>query len=230
MQRGRHSSAWKNVVLSRDQQFVLKRTALLREAARAFSAHGYHDTSLDDVARTLGVTKAALYYYVKNKQEILFECHMQAQDLGDQALQHSEQNGRTGRDKIILLARKYIELITSEMGSFAVLGEFDALDATNRAIIARRRDKFDRHFRKLVSEGMRDGSIRTVDPKLTVFFFMGAINWMTRWFRPDGPLAGEEIARHFGDFLEMAIRSGTEPPPRPAVSRRAPAGRSKARA
>lgn len=207
MQRGRHSAAWKNVVLSRDQQFALKRAALLREAGRAFSAQGYHDTSLDDVAKTLGVTKAALYYYVKNKQEILFECHMQAQDLGDTALEYSEQNGRTGREKILLLARKYIELITGEMGSFAVLGEFDALDAENRTIIARRRDKFDRHFRRLVSDGIADGSIRTVDPKLTVFFFMGAINWMTRWFRPDGPLPGEEIAQHFADLLDKAISS-----------------------
>lgn len=220
MRRGRHSSAWKDVVLSRDQQFALKRAALLRQAARAFSAHGYHDTSLDDVAKTLGVTKAALYYYVKNKQEILFECHMQAQDLGVTALQCSEQNGRTGRDKILLLATKYIELITNEMGSFAVLSEFDALDAGNRAVIARRRDKFDRHFRKLVSEGIADGSIRAVDPKITVFFFMGAINWMTRWFRPDGPLPGKEIARHFTDLLDRAISAG-EPVPAANTAARA---------
>lgn len=223
MRRGRHSSAWKNVVLSRDQQFALKRAALLRQAARAFSAQGYHDTSLDDVAKTLGVTKAALYYYVKNKQEILFECHMQAQDLGETALQHSEQNGRSGRDKILLLATKYIELITSEMGSFAVLSEFDALDAENRTIIARRRDKFDRHFRKLVSEGIADGSIRAVDPKLTVFFFMGAINWMTRWFRPDGPLPGAEIARHFADLLDKAISAGPAEPAAKAARSRVPA-------
>lgn len=206
-QRGRHSSAWKNVVLSRDQQFSLKRTALLREAARAFSAQGYHDSSLDDVARTLGVTKAALYYYVKNKQEILFECHMLSQDLGDQALKHSEENGHTALEKIVLLGGRYIELMTSELGSCAVLGEFDALEPENRAIIARRRSKFDRHFRKLIRDGIRDGTIRAVDPKLTVFFFMGAINWMARWFRPEGNLTGEEIARHFVDFLKESIRS-----------------------
>jgi AcrR family transcriptional regulator len=208
VRRGRHALAWKNVVLSRDEQFALKRAALLRQAARAFSAHGYHDTSLDDVAKALGVTKAALYYYVKNKQEILFECHMQAQDLGVAALQFSEENGRTGRDKILLLATKYIELITSEMGSFAVLTEFDALDAGNRTVISRRRDKFDQQFRTLVNRGIADGSIRPIDAKLTVFFFMGAINWMTRWFSPDGPLTGKEIARHFADLLDKAISAG----------------------
>ena len=74
--RDRQLAAWNDTVQTRDQQFNLKRTALLKEAARAFSSQGYHATSLDDVAKTLGVTKPALYYYIKNKQEILFECHM----------------------------------------------------------------------------------------------------------------------------------------------------------
>lgn len=205
--RGRHASAWKSVVLSREQQFSLKRAALLREAGRAFSARGYHDTSLEEVARTLDVTKAALYYYVKNKQEILFECHMMSLDLGEEALKFCEKNGKTGLDKVLLLISKYVELITSEMGSFAVLGEFDALEPENKAIVARRRDKFDRHFRRLIAEGMADGTVRSVDPKLTVFFYMGAINWMTRWFRPDGPLPGEEIARSLVDLVRESIRS-----------------------
>jgi AcrR family transcriptional regulator len=178
---------------------------LVREAARAFSARGYHDTSLDDVAKALGVTKPALYYYVKNKQEILFECHMLSYDLGDQALEYGEKNGKTGFEKILLLVKNYIELITSEMGSSVVLVELDSLDAENRARVIRRRDKFDRYCRRLVAQGIKDGSIRSMDPKLTVFFFMGAINWMTRWFKTDGPLTGEQIAEHFADFLTAAI-------------------------
>ena len=205
--RGRHTSAWKNVVLSQEQQFSLKRAALLREAGRAFSIRGYHNTSLDEVARTLDVTKAALYYYVKNKQEILFECHMMSLDLGEEALKFCEQNGRNGLDKVLLLVGKYVELITSEMGSFAVLGEFDALEQENKATIARRRDKFDRHFRRLISQGIADGSVRSVDPKMTVFFYMGAINWMTRWFKPDGQLVGEQIARQLVDLIKEAIRA-----------------------
>lgn len=205
--RGRHASAWKSVVLSREQQFSLKRGALLREAGRAFSLRGYHNTSLEDVAKTLDVTKAALYYYVKNKQEILFECHMMSLDFGDEAMKYCEDHGKTGLEKILLLIDKYVRTITSEMGSFAVLGEYDALEPQNKAIIGKRRDKFDRGFRKLISEGIADGTVRAVDPKLTVFFFMGSINWMTRWFTPEGPLTGEQVARQLVDLVEGALRS-----------------------
>jgi AcrR family transcriptional regulator len=205
--RGRHASAWKSVVLSREQQFSLKRGALLREAGRAFSLRGYHNTSLEDVAKTLNVTKAALYYYVKNKQEILFECHMMSLDFGDEAMRYCEEHGKTGLEKILLLIDKYVKTITSEMGSFAVLGEYDALEQQNKAIIGKRRDKFDRGFRKLISEGIADGTVRLVDPKLTVFFFMGSINWMTRWFTPEGPLTGEQVARQLVDLIEKALSS-----------------------
>ncbi len=205
-QRGRKPSAWKNVAPSRDQLFALKRTALLREAARAFSARGYHDTSLDDVAKTLGVTKPALYYYVTNKQEILFECHMLAQDLGNVAYDYAVEHGTTGREKIVLVCRRYIELITSEIGSCAVLSEFAALEPKNRAVIAKRRDDFQKKFSELITEGIKDGSIREADPRMTVFFFMGAINWMTQWFRPDGDMSGEGIASVFSDLLEHALK------------------------
>ena len=204
--RGRHLSAWKNVAPSRDQLFQLKRTALLREAARAFSARGYHETSLDEVAKTLGVTKPALYYYVKNKQEILFECHMLALDLGDEALEYALKHGSTGRERIVLICRKYIELITSEIGACAVLSEFAALEMKNRAVIARRRRDFEMKFGQLLADGIEDGSVREIDPRTTVFFFMGAINWMTQWFRPDGDLSGEIMARQFAELLDHAIK------------------------
>src|SRR5690606_8412462 len=103
-------SAWSSVVASQDEQFRLKRNALLCEAARAFNERGFHNTSLDDVAALLGVTKAALYYYVSSKQELLFECHMLTYDLGGEALAYARENGRTGLQQACLVARRFIEL------------------------------------------------------------------------------------------------------------------------
>lgn len=208
MTRGRHTGAWKNVVLTMDEQFELKRVALLREAARAFNAKGYHDTSLVDVAKTLGVTKSALYYYVKNKEEILYECHLLSHRLGDQAVAYARERGKTGRERVILLARTYLELLTGEMGACAVLTEVDALSSEHRKLIRRRRDAFERDFRALLDEGVADGSVRAVSAKLTVFFFMGATNWLNRWFRPDGEFSGKEIAAQFADLLDHAVRRG----------------------
>ncbi len=143
------ASVWKDAVLSRDEQYDLKRKALIQEAARAFSARGYHDTSLVDVARELGVTKGALYYYVKSKQEILFECHMSSIELGDRAIAHARSIEGNGFDAAVALAHRYMELLVGEAGTLAVLTEFDALESENRKVVAAGRARFGGVLREL---------------------------------------------------------------------------------
>ncbi len=211
------------MVASQDEQFRLKRSALMREAAGAFNARGFHNTSLDDVAAALGVTKAALYHYVRSKQEILFECHMMAYDLGDQALAFAREHGRNGLARAGMVARRFVELYGGEMGRFAVLSEHDALDPDQRDAVLARRDAFDRSLRTIVEEGIADGSVRPLDAKLAVLFFMGAVNWMaTRWYRPDGPLSAAEIAAGFEDLFVSALRGEPGAGPRAAPRARGP--------
>ena len=205
--RPRKADAWKDAGQSRDEQFAAKRAALIRKAARAFSARGFYNTSLDDIAAELGVTKPALYYYVKNKEEILYACHQISNELGAQAMAYAESVAGNGLDRVVALARRYVELLTGEFGASAVLMEFDALQPENRKTIVAGRNRFDRRFRALIAKGVEDGSIRKVDPKLTVFFYMGSVNWMTRWFRPDGAFSGQEMADRFADYLRESIRA-----------------------
>jgi len=205
-QRGKRMPAWSDAIQSPDEQYELKRRALIHAAARAFNAHGYHNTSLDDVAAELGVTRAALYHYISSKEEILFECHMLAYDLGEQAIEYARANAKTGLERGCLMIRRFIELFNGSMGRVAVMSEHEPLEPTMQALIQKRRDEFDHEFRAIIESGIRDGSIRAVDPKLAVFFTMGAVNWMcTRWYRPDGPLSLEHIAASFEDMFRAAM-------------------------
>ena len=203
--RRSHSRAWANVVMGMDEHYALKRRALMNQAARAFSLNGYDATSLLDIAKIMGVTKTALYHYVTSKQEILLECHLLSHELGGQAIKYASAHGRGSLDTVHLLARKYIELLTGEIGSCAVLLEFNALTGENRALIARHRDNFERHVRNLVKAALAENNIKRRDPKLAVFFFMGAVNWLTRWYRPDGDFSGEFIAEQFSDMFVSTI-------------------------
>lgn len=208
-QRGKRVAAWSDAIQSPDQQYELKRRALIHAAARAFNAHGYHNTSLDDVAAELGVTRAALYHYIRSKQEILFECHMLTYDLGEQAIEYARAHAKNGLETGCLIIRRFIELFNGAMGRVAVMSEHQSLEPTMQALVQKRRDDFDHEFRSIIEAGIRDGSIRAVDAKLAVFFAMGAVNWMgTRWYRPDGPLSIEEIAASFEDMFRAAMSAG----------------------
>jgi AcrR family transcriptional regulator len=205
-------SAWQDTGLSRKEQFEKKRMALLRAAGRAFSRKGFHDTSLDEVAENLKVSKAALYYYFKSKHELLFECHKVSFEVGENAFRRAEAEGKNKLEVLRLFLRRYIEALTGTLGSCAVLLEVNALSPRDRSEILARRDAFGRKLRKLIADGVREGTFSPVDPKMTELFLMGSINWLTRWYSPEGPLSGAEIAEHFISLLFRGVMPREEAP------------------
>ncbi len=198
---------WKNAHKTNDEIQRLKRMAVLKEAGRAFSKYGYHNTSLDDVARALDIAKGTLYNYVRDKQEILFECHCLAQDIGDQAIERGTREGRTGAGKLTITLQTYIAAMFEDLGACAIIMEIDALRPTDRRKVVARRDAFEQNFVAMIEEGMRDGTLVRMDPKIAVFTFMGAINWMPRWFREDGRLTGPQLAAEVTRLLVDGLRA-----------------------
>ena len=194
-------SRWNDARLSRDRQREMKRNALLREAGRAFKQNGFHQTTLDDIAKALNVTKGALYHYVRNKHDILYRCHEWALELGDEALAHAQAEGIDGAGKVEVLVRHLVENLTGDLGEIAVLTEVEALHSEHRQIIQRRCDKFDRAFRKILEEGISDGSIRRCDARMAEFWIMGALNWIPKWYSPGGEQTTHELAAKFSDFV-----------------------------
>jgi len=207
---------WKNSLQTSDEIQKLKRDAVLREAGRAFSKHGYHNTSLDDVAKALGISKGTLYNYVRDKQEILYAFHQLAYDLSDRAFAHGRARGGSGADLLRNTLVHYIELLTNELGACGALIEVDALRPEDRAKAAERRNAFEKALIAIVEGGIRDGSIRPVDPKLAVFTFMGAINWLPRWYVPSGRLPGSVLAEQMADLLLSGLTAQAPHPPKAA--------------
>src|SRR4051812_23981980 len=152
----------------------MKRDAVIKEAGRAFSKRGYHNTSLDDVAKALQVSKGTLYNYVRDKQEILFECHEMALDIGERAFKVAKElhATHTGAEILEATLSHYIEMLTEELGACGVLMEVDGLRPEDREQVAKRRNVFEKNFVAIIQKGIKDGSVRDVDPKLAVFTFM----------------------------------------------------------
>jgi len=66
-------------------------------AAQIFNEIGFHATTLEEVAERRHVTKPTLYYYAKNKDEILFECVNIGLQMLQEAVDHERAGGRSGR-------------------------------------------------------------------------------------------------------------------------------------
>ena len=136
-----NASATIKAPFDRDKQFAAKRRAVILSAASAFRRRGYHNTSMVDIAKTLGLTKAALYYYVRNKEEILFESHLMAYDSMDKILKRP-QSGEDGLENLANVFREFVSLLTQS--GVSLLTDVDSLSGKSREQILARRGKIER--------------------------------------------------------------------------------------
>lgn len=189
----------------RDAQYRAKRRSVILSAASAFRKKGYHNTSMIEIAKSLGLTKAALYYYVRNKEEILFESHLMTYHSMDIILREDNSNHHSGLDSLEAIFRSFVGLLTQS--GVPMLTDVDSLTETHKAEVLTRRNTIERSVIKRVKVGQADGSIGDGDARLYVFFFMGALNWLNTWFDENGRMNGDDIADHFVMQLRRGIAS-----------------------
>jgi AcrR family transcriptional regulator len=185
---------------------ALKREAVILAAARAFRARGYHNTSLDDLAAGLGVTKPTLYLYVPNKEAILFECFRAGLAQIQDTLKECESARGPARERLFAFIRGYAAAIVGDFGWCMLRAEDQHLKTTMSRRIKLLKAGIDRRMRALIEAGVADGSIRDCDPKMTAFALAGALNWMGHWYREDATLKPAEIADRFIDVFNFGLR------------------------
>jgi TetR/AcrR family transcriptional regulator len=198
-------AAWGNVLPSQKERDELKRNSILLAAAHCFNRSGFHGTSMDDIAERLGVTKPALYRYVKNKHEVLAACFNLVMDMSFRHLEEGERTGRSGLDKLRVTIRGYLAELIGDFGHPVVILEEGALLPDQLRSLIRRRDQVERRYRALVEEGMRDGSIIPCNAKLAVFALFGAMNWVPKWYRQGGEWPAEFVAEELVQLITRAL-------------------------
>ena len=209
------ASAWR-AGRKRLRDHSVKRDAVIRVAARAFHERGFHNTSLDDIAAALEVTKPTIYYYVPNKEQLLFECFVAGLEPIHAALRDVKDSKAPARERLCAVLRQYVAAIASEFGWCMVRAEEQDLGENLSAQVRALKAIIDQGIRKLLREGMRDGSIETRDVKMSAFALAGAVNWIAHWYRDKQGLTPAQIGDAFVTFFEDGLR------PR-AARRKAPA-------
>ena len=185
----------------------LKRDAVRKTAAHLFLEHGYQKTSMSLLATRLKITKPALYYYFRNKEEILVECYRSGIAEIENNLGRLDPSAGTGFARLRLCILEYaIVVLTHEFGRCVAMIDDSELSAKTRRGVRDLKRKVDASFRTLIAEGIADGSIAECNPKLVSFAIAGAINWAGTWYKPAGELTPKQIAHAFTEVLTTGLQ------------------------
>jgi AcrR family transcriptional regulator len=178
-----------------------KRQAVLRAAVRMFNELGFHATSLEAVASSLGISKPTIYHYLGNKDQVLLECVSFGLDQLLQAAESARRQPGTGIERLRSFLLRYAEINMGDFGRCVIRTGEEALSPESRRRFRSLKRQIDLAMRKLIEEGIADGSIAPVDTKILAFTLAGALNWPARWYDASGPLSAEDLARQMVDLL-----------------------------
>lgn len=185
----------------RQQRYDEKQKKILENAARLFAQKGFGKVSLEEIGAKLKLSKASLYHYVKSKDDILFQLHLQAMDQIIEVLDNAMESDMAFPDKFKKVIRDMAGIATKEesLASYRLANRL--LPQKMRPTVMVKRNQVLESIHKLIQEGLEAGLIHCRDWKISVFAALGAMNWIPLWYSPKGPLSVDEIAQVMEEFI-----------------------------
>ncbi len=189
-----------------------RRRDIVATAAQLFETEGFATTSMERIARAVGLAKPSLYHYFASKDDILFAIHEEFINL---LIERQEQRAvaRLGPSQQLLeVFGDVFDLMDTHRGHVRVFFEhYRELPLAQQEVIKAKREAYERSIEEVIVDGNASGELRGVDPRLVTLALFGMSNWSYQWFRSGGPLTARQIAVQFWDYLMRGI--GNEPLP-----------------
>jgi AcrR family transcriptional regulator len=170
---------------NRGIQHEAKQSAILSRAAKLFNTKGARATTLSDVANKLGLTKTSLYYYVKTKEDLIFQCYDASMKHALRSLDEIEQETDDPLERTLRFMQSRIDSILQALQGnadyYAAPLELASLKPQHRdALTAEYLEMFKR-VRAYIREGIEAGSIRPCHSTTTTRALIGALDWSFYW-------------------------------------------------
>jgi len=188
----RRPTIWESVDM-RQEQYDAKRRLILKQAALLFANRGFHETTIDQIAEALNVTKPTIYYYIESKEDLLYQVAYTALADLNEALSRDQDAKLPAIDRLGQFFRMYGRLILSEFGVCLALVSDRSLNPQSRRKLRSLKKQFEITVQEILEEGRRDGTICVDDPKMFTFAIFGAFNWAPQWFSNTGPSTTDEV-------------------------------------
>lgn len=182
---------------------------VLQSAANIFFAKGFHATSIEDVARDVGMLKGSLYYYIKSKDDLLFQLLLAGIEDGDAFIARQIDPSRDPVEQLDRAIRAQIDYIIQNKVPFGLfLHEFDSLSGKRQHKLISVMSRYNSRFVELVRRGQQQGKLIDGEPWLIVNGILGMCNWLYRWYDTDHVSGPEQIKQV---FLRMILRGICKP-------------------
>ncbi|WP_046468907.1 TetR/AcrR family transcriptional regulator [Allosalinactinospora lopnorensis] len=163
-------------------------------AVQVFNERGYDGTSMEDLARALGVTKSAIYHHFAGKSELLRQSLDRALDALFAVTREPAATSGPAIDRLEHVLRRSVHVLADQLPHVTLLLRVRGNTDVEQHALERRRE-FDHFVGDLVREGVAAGDVRPdIDPAVAVRLLFGMVNSIAEWYRPGHGIDAPELA------------------------------------
>ncbi len=185
---------------------INRKEEIIVAAAKIFAAKGYHAATLDEIAARIGISKPALYYHIKNKQEILKE-------IIDRIMEPMEAVAEMGRsqlppvERMENMIRMLIKFSAERKETAKIALELNKiLPKKSHAALIKRQKEVEQVLQDTLNAGVKSGDFNMGDTRMTAFSILAVSNTIYRWYQPGGKLTHSQISDHVIKLLSYGYR------------------------
>lgn len=188
-----------------------RKSQIMREAVRLFAEKGYHATSIADLSNAVGLGRGALYYYIKCKEDLLWQAHNDHVDPLIAFGQEIADRDCSATEKLQAVSNRMLKTIAEYRDYIVVFyREMNALPPDRMQEVIAKRNAFEACILQIIQAGIDRGEFAPVDGRMAVLAFLGMHNWTYTWFSPQGRLSGAQVAEQFSQIFLKGIQTSTD--------------------
>lgn len=200
-----------------------RRARILYEAAELFYERGYRGTTVDAIADRMGVTKPFIYYYMRDKAEILSAICEYTIELPLKILDRAVAEGGPPGEILYCFLTGFARAQIENRTLVAVFFREEVnLPPRVREKMNRLRGEFDHHLTDLLKKGAAAEEFAIDDPALVSLAIGGVVCWIFTWYKPTGRLSPDEVCKHIAGLgmrmVGAAVPAAGDPAPTKRIS------------
>ena len=165
---------------SRSRKSARKREAIIRAAIEIINAKSFALATMTEIAASLDLRDATLYYYFASKQALAYECHVRSLERFERLLAGTDAGGGTGHERLARFLRTMLD--DAELnGPELYFGDYSYLSPEQRDDVTGRARALTATIERFATEGIADGSIVPCEPQIVVQLVLGMLIWLAKW-------------------------------------------------
>ncbi len=164
-----------------------------------------------DLAAEMGLEAGSLYSHIKSKEEILRNvCFEMANDLMDE-FNKIQSEAIDNTEKLKRYIRAHVNTMTTDTSAASVfLNEWRHLSEPYLSDFLKMREEYEQRFRQVITIGIERGEFKKVDEKFAVLTILASLNWVHQWYKPNGKMSAEDVAKELVIMVIDGLRPNIE--------------------